>query len=113
MPAKKRSDYAREILREEMGTARRGRRADRAVIGALSVAWALFQLALPRFIILDSITVRAVHLSFAIGLVFLTIPSRKKGPRRSAGVLEVIPVYDYALAALAAAAVLYLSLIHI
>jgi len=45
---------------------------DRAIIAVISTAWALFQLALPRFIILDSITIRAVHLAFAITLVFLT-----------------------------------------
>jgi len=123
MPAKKRFDYAREILREERGTVRRDRRTDRIVVGALSIAWALFQLALPRFIILDSITVRAVHLSFAITLVFLTIPPRKSGPKPSADLRRsseprpsvaaassTIPWYDYILAALSAAAVLYIVL---
>ena len=117
MPAEKRSDYARELLREERGTVRRGRRTDRITVGALSIAWALFQLALPRLIILDSITVRAVHLSFAITLVFLTIPPRKGGPRRSSGPQpsaasssSTIPWYDYTLAVLSAAAVLYIVL---
>jgi len=48
------------------------------LIGAISIAWALFQLALPRFIILDSITVRAIHLAFAIVLIFLTVSARRK-----------------------------------
>jgi TRAP transporter 4TM/12TM fusion protein len=48
------------------------------LVAALSIAWALFQLALPRFIILDSITVRAIHLAFAIILIFLTVSARRR-----------------------------------
>ena len=51
------------------------------VVGVISIAWALFQLALPRLVILDSSTVRAVHLAFAMTLVFLTIPAIR--PKRS------------------------------
>ncbi len=111
MSEKKTSAYARELLREEMGTARRGRRRDRYVVGLLSIAWALFQLSLPRFIILDSITVRAVHLSFAIALAFLTIPPIKRASKREAlPSTDAIPFYDYVLAFVSAASVLYIVL---
>jgi TRAP transporter 4TM/12TM fusion protein len=111
MRGKKTLDFAQELPHEERGAVRLGRRGDRFIIGALSIAWALFQLALPRFIILDSITVRAIHLSFAIALVFLTSPPlkimSKRGYAHAAG---SIPLYDYVLAAVSATGVLYIVL---
>lgn len=68
------------------------------------MAWALFQLALPHFIVLRSETVRQVHLAFAITLVFLTRPWR--GRRDTPGKSRVA-VADYALAATAALCLLY------
>ncbi len=38
----------------------------------VSVAWALFQLALPQLLLLDTLVIRAVHLAFALTLAFLT-----------------------------------------
>jgi TRAP transporter 4TM/12TM fusion protein len=75
------------------------------LIGAVSVAWALFQLALPRFIILDSITARAVHLAFAMFLVFLTVSATR---RKWTGPTDRIHVTDYILAAVASLAALYI-----
>ncbi|MHC4527209.1 MAG: TRAP transporter permease [Planctomycetota bacterium] len=77
---------------------------DRTIIAALAIAWALFQLALPHFIVLRSETVRQVHLAFAITLVFLTRPWR--GRRDTPGKSRVA-VADYALAAAAALCLLY------
>ena len=78
---------------------------DGILIAVISIGWALFQLALPSFIILDSITVRAVHLAFAITLVFLTIPIVKH--KRKTG---CIPLMDYILAGFACLSVLYIVL---
>jgi TRAP transporter 4TM/12TM fusion protein len=58
-----------------------------------AVAWACFQLMLPEFLLLDRIAVRAIHLSFAVSLVFLLFPRKRPGkgqpvygevPRKSA-----------------------------
>ncbi len=90
---------------------RNNRYADRAIIGVVSIAWALFQLALPRFIILDSITIRAVHLAFAITLVFLTIPIAKH--RREVRFIHAkrhIPLMDYILAGFGCLSSLYIVL---
>ena len=86
--------------------------AGRAIIGVISIAWALFQLALPRFIILDSITVRAVHLAFAVTLVFLTRPWRAKHKRevRFINATRHIHFMDYILAGLACVSALYIVL---
>jgi TRAP transporter 4TM/12TM fusion protein len=79
------------------------------IIAAISIAWALFQLALPRLIILDSTTVRAAHLAFAMSLVFLTFRFRSEKNQRTDFSEEIhrIPVMDYILAVLACLSVLY------
>jgi len=88
---------------------RNNNKVDRLVIAAVSIAWALFQLSLPRLIILDSTTVRAVHLAFAMTLVFLTrrFRSKKGGRTDFSEEISRIPIVDYILAALACLAVLY------
>lgn len=100
---------AEELLREESGRLRNKRSVDRSVIGIVSIAWALFQLTLPRFIILDSITIRAIHLAFAIALVFLTIPlAKQKGEIKFLNAKTYVPLLDYILAIGACCAVLYI-----
>ncbi len=85
------------------------RKTDRTVVAALAIAWALFQLALPHVPILDSLKVRAIHLAFAVALVFLTLPPRR---RRAAADTSArpIPALNYVLAALSCRAVLYIML---
>jgi TRAP transporter 4TM/12TM fusion protein len=84
---------------------------DKIIVTTLSILWALFQLALPRFIILDTITVRAVHLAFATALVFLTIPVTKQKRKGRPIIARIrIPLIDYILAALASVSALYIVL---
>ncbi len=94
---------------EEAGFIRGGGRIGGAVVSAIAIAWALFQLALPRFVLLDSITIRAVHLAFALVLVFLTYPFRKKKALASESSPK-IPAFAYVLAGLAALSSLYIVL---
>ncbi|HEC78005.1 MAG TPA: TRAP transporter permease [candidate division WOR-3 bacterium] len=104
-------ELAKEILEEETGKLRTDKKSDRIVIAALSIGWALFQLALPRFIILDSITIRAVHLAFAVMLVFLTIPLlKRRGEIKFLNSKKYIPLLDYLLAVVACFTVLYIVL---
>ncbi len=109
----------KEENRESMGSipgtetvpSRDSRPVDRIAIGGISVAWALFQVALPRLLILDSITIRAIHLAFAAGLVFLTIPTIKRRWRLRFGfATHRISLFDYILALAAALTVLYIVL---
>jgi len=95
-----------ELLARESGFVRTGGRIDRAVVSGVALAWALFQLALPRFLLLDSITVRAVHLGFALLLVFLTIPARRGKPAAAGR----IPVTAYVLAVVGVLSALYIVL---
>jgi TRAP transporter 4TM/12TM fusion protein len=78
----------------------------KVLIASISIAWALFQLSLPKFIIMDSIKVRAIHLAFAVTLVFLTQPFLKK--KKTLITKKSIPLFDYILAVVACFAVLYL-----
>ncbi|MHC4148599.1 MAG: TRAP transporter permease [Planctomycetota bacterium] len=81
----------------------------RAIIGVLSVGWALFQLSLPRFIILDSITIRAVHLAFAVILIFLSFPASRRKQKEHLGVWagRVSPL-NYVLAVTGCLSALYI-----
>ena len=96
-----------ELLAREGGFIRTGRPVDRTILSVVAIAWALFQLSLPRFLLLDSITIRAIHLAFAMALVLVTIPTRR-GRRPAAGAR--IPPTAYLLAVLAALAALYMVL---
>jgi TRAP transporter 4TM/12TM fusion protein len=100
---------AEEILKEETGRVRQKRRVDRYVVSSIAVAWSIFQLALPRFIILDSVTIRAIHLAFAVALVFLTIPMFKRKCRiKALSATRYIPFIDFILAAVGIFLVLYI-----
>ena len=100
------------ILQQETGITRVYRRFDYLLITAVSLGWALFQLALPRLLILDSVTVRAVHLAFAMALVFLGVPFTRKRSKDVPGLhsLKHTPLIDYVLAIVAVLAALYIVL---
>jgi len=96
-----------ELLARESGFVRTGSGIDRAIVSVVALGWALFQLALPRLLLLDSIAVRAVHLAFALVLAFLTIPVRRGRPN-AAG--SRVPVTAYVLAVVAVLSALYIVL---
>ena len=103
------SETAKELLQEELGLIRDKRPIDRILFGSIAVLWALFQLALPRFVVLDSVTVRAAHLAFAVALVFLGYPiSRHERRIKFLHAVDRIPLIDFVLAAAAVSAVLYI-----
>ncbi len=82
------------------------------IFGIIAIAWAIFQLALPGGLVMDSTGTRAIHLSFAIALLFLSIPLFKR-PGRFFRLLSDdsrIPIADYLLAISSAGAALYLAL---
>ena len=82
------------------------------LISLVAIIWALFQLALPSFLILDSIKIRSIHLAFAIFLAFLVLQFRRKEKRisREADQKERIPFSDYIMAIAGALAALYIML---
>jgi TRAP transporter 4TM/12TM fusion protein len=84
----------------------------KSLISLTAITWALFQLALPGFLILDSIKIRAIHLAFALFLAFLILPFRKKRKKVSKNIDEKkrIPFLDYLLAVGGAISALYIML---
>ncbi len=81
------------------------------LIGLLAAGWSLFQLSLPYFVMLTSDIVRAVHLAFAMALVFLSYPALKK--KKLTGVFSFLsrhertPLADIVLAVVGAGAAAY------
>jgi len=101
---------ADEILREETGEVRSLNFFENNLVAVIAIAWAFFQLSIASFLILDSRMTRAVHLAFAVALLFLNIPMFKKPHKRLnfLSAVHKIPIIDYLLAILAAAAALYI-----
>jgi TRAP transporter 4TM/12TM fusion protein len=82
----------------------------KTTLTGIALSWALFQLALPQFLILDHISIRAVHLMFAIILAFLLFPFRrtKGGDSGSQDQKDTSWKINGILAIFGAAAVLYI-----
>lgn len=101
---------AEEILKEETGELREFRPHERLIFDTIAVGWAFFQLALASFLILNSTYVRAIHLAFAMALVFLSIPFFKKPKRvlRFLSVTDRIPLIDYIFAIIGVVSALYI-----
>ncbi|MBW1734013.1 MAG: TRAP transporter permease [Deltaproteobacteria bacterium] len=103
---------AEEILRAETGFIRDLRPFEAYLVGVVAVSWALFQLSLASFLIVDSTRERAIHLAFALLLIFLVSPCLRR-PEGLFGFLRVrdrIPALDYMLAGVGALAALYIAL---
>ena len=107
-----RVEKAKEILKEETGELRQFRPFEKYLFNTIAICWAIFQLSLASFLIMNSTYVRAIHLAFAISLVFLTIPLFKKPKKRLKflSVTDKIPLIDYIFAIAGALSALYIVL---
>jgi len=78
---------------------------------SLAILWALFQLALAGFFILESTKTRAIHLAFAMALLFLLKPCMRKSVKYLSflSAKDHVPFVDYVLAALGIIASVYLA----
>jgi TRAP transporter 4TM/12TM fusion protein len=84
----------------------------RRVIPIVAAAWSLFQLSLPKLVLLPSETVRAVHLAFAVALAYLSFPALRRLRRGPAALSsgDRLPWFDVVLALVAAASACYMIL---
>ncbi len=101
---------AEDILRAESGDIRTLRRFESLLVGVVAIGWAVFQLALAGFLVLDSTKTRAIHLAFAMALCFLLLPCMRR-PRKGLSyfsVIDRIPLIDYLFAAAGALVALYI-----
>ena len=103
-------EFAEELLKAETGSLRSFRSHEHALVGIIAISWALFHLLLASVLVLDSTKTRAIHLAFAMVLLFLTLPALKL-PRKRLRFLYVtdrIPALDYAFAIAGALSALYI-----
>ena len=105
------SQYTQELLKAETGDIRTLGNYESLLVALVAVSWAGFQLSLAGFFILDSTKTRAIHLCFALVLLFLLNPCIKH-PNKSnfLSATDRIPLIDYILAAIAALSALYIVL---
>ncbi len=103
---------AQQIAEEAESGSRHVTGISKWLIPVIALSWSLFQLAVASFLLLDATYIRAIHLAFAISLVYLSYPMFKK-PKKNR-VLNYFAqknrytLLDYAAVIIAALAVLYL-----
>ncbi|MEA1967298.1 MAG: TRAP transporter permease [Thermodesulfobacteriota bacterium] len=105
-------DLAHRLAEEEAGIGRKITGPLKYLIPTIAVIWSLFQLSIASWLILDTIFIRAIHLGFALLIVFLNYPFFKK-TRFGLKFLSAktrIPVFDFIMAAIACIAALYIML---
>jgi len=103
-------EIARRMAEEEEGIARRPRGPEKYVIPFIAVCWSFFQLSIASWLILDSTFIRAIHLGFALLIVFLNYPLFKKTRFgfRYFSAKDRIPALDYLIGIIATFAAIYI-----
>ncbi len=105
-------EKARKMAEEEEGVARRPAGKAGYIIPAIGVVWSLFQLSVASWWILDTVFTRAIHLGFALLIVYLNFPFFKRH-RWGLGFLSAtnrIPFFDFVVAGVACFAAVYIAL---
>jgi len=105
-------DLAKKLADEEEGVGRLPEGPSKYVIPTVAVIWSLFQLSIASWLILDTVFIRAIHLGFALLIVFLNYPFLKKTRfgLTFLSATERIPVFDYIVALIAAFSAVYIVL---
>ena len=82
------------------------------VIPTIGVVWALFQLSIASWLILDTVFIRAIHLGFALLMVFLNYPLFKETRfgLKFLSAKKRIPIFDFGIAIIACFAAIYIAL---
>jgi TRAP transporter 4TM/12TM fusion protein len=103
-------EIARRMAEEEEGIGRKPRGWQKYVIPTVAVCWSFFQLSIASWLILDSTFIRAIHLGFALLIVFLNYPLFKKTRLglRYFSAKNRIPILDYIIGIIAAFAAIYI-----
>jgi len=104
------TEIARQMAEEEEGIGRRPQGLPKYVIPTLAVLWSFFQLSIASWLILDSTFIRAIHLGFALLIVFLNYPLFKKKHfgLKYFSAKDRIPILDYLIGIIAAFSALYI-----
>ncbi|SLM29437.1 TRAP-type transporter, 4TM/12TM fusion protein (Permease) [Desulfamplus magnetovallimortis] len=105
-------ELARKLAEEEEGIGRKPEDFTKYIIPTIAICWSLFQLAIARWLTLDSTYIRAIHLGFALMIVFLNYPFFKK-PYFGLTFLaqtKKIPIMDFIIAIVASFSALYIAI---
>ncbi|MBW2000335.1 MAG: TRAP transporter permease, partial [Deltaproteobacteria bacterium] len=105
-------EAARRMAEEEEGVSRRPRGPSKWVIPTIGVIWCFFQLSIASWWILDTVIIRAVHLGFALLIVYLNYPVFKETRLglKFLSIKDRIPPWDYFIAALACFSAVYIAI---
>ena len=108
-------ELAKRLAEEEEGISRRPKGPSKFVIPTIAVAWSVFQLSIASWLILDSTFIRAIHLGFALLIVFLNYPFFKKTRfgLKFLSTTDRIPIFDYIIAIVAAFSALYIAIDYV
>ena len=103
-------EIARRMAEEEEGIGRRPHGLAKYVVPTIAVIWCFFQLSIASWLILDSTFIRAIHLGFALLIVFLNYPLFKKTRLglKYFSAKDRIPILDYLFGVIAAFAAIYI-----
>ncbi len=103
---------AKRMAEEEEGVSRRPRGASKYVIPTIGVIWSFFQLSIASWWILDTVFIRAIHLGFALLIVFLNYPFFKKTRfgLKFLSATNRIPPFDYFVAIVACFSAVYIAI---
>ncbi|MCP4745318.1 MAG: TRAP transporter permease [Desulfobacteraceae bacterium] len=106
-------EKAKKLAQEEEGFGRRIKGWQKFIVPAVAIAWSLFQLSIASWLILDSTFIRAIHLAFALLIVFLNFPLLKKerlGIFSYFSIHKRITILDSIIGVIAALSALYIVL---
>ena len=105
-------ELAKRLAEEEEGISRKPKGPQKYVIPFIAVLWSFFQLSIPSWLVLDSTFIRAIHLGFAMLIVFLNYPLFKKTHfgLKYFSQKDKIPVLDYIIAVVACLSALYIAI---
>ena len=108
-------EVAKRMAEEEEGMGRRPKGYSQYVIPFVCVVWSIFQLSIASWLILDSTFIRAIHLGFALLVVYLNYPLFKKTRfgLKYFSVADRIPILDYLIGIIAAFSALYIALDYV
>ncbi|MGD8692451.1 MAG: TRAP transporter large permease subunit, partial [Syntrophobacterales bacterium] len=103
-------ELAKKLAEEEEGIGRIPKGADKYVVPTIAVIWSFFQLSIASWLILDTVYIRAIHLGFALLVVFLNYPTLRKTlfGLKFLSATDKIPVFDYLIAIIAAFSAIYI-----
>jgi TRAP transporter 4TM/12TM fusion protein len=104
-------EVARKMAKEEEGVARRPHGPTKWVIPVIGVIWCFFQLSIASWWILDTVFIRAIHLGFAMLIVYLNYPVFKETRLglKFLSIKDRIPPWDFVIAVIACFSAVYIA----